>query len=60
MKHPVLPIASAPVGLAPKPKGWPLLRLGFRPFYLGATAFGALAVPLCFRPCDVRIFVVIS
>ena len=46
MKHPVLPIASAPVGPAPKPKGWPLLRLGFRPFYLGATAFGALAVPL--------------
>lgn len=26
--------------------GWPLLRLGFRPFYLGAALFGALAVPL--------------
>ncbi|MBE7417605.1 MAG: NnrS family protein [Ideonella sp.] len=28
------------------PRGWPLLRLGFRPFYLGATAFAALAVPV--------------
>ena len=27
-------------------RGWPLLRLGFRPFYLGAAAFAALAVPL--------------
>ncbi|MDE1947698.1 MAG: NnrS family protein [Burkholderiales bacterium] len=26
--------------------GWPLLRLGFRPFYLGAALFAALAVPL--------------
>lgn len=25
--------------------GWPLLRLGFRPFYLGAAAFALLAVP---------------
>ena len=25
--------------------GWPLFRLGFRPFYLGAAAFAALAVP---------------
>ena len=25
--------------------GWPLLRLGFRPFYLAATLFGLLAVP---------------
>ena len=30
---------------APAPHGWPLLRLGFRPFYLGAAAFAALAVP---------------
>ncbi len=28
------------------PKGWPLLRLGFRPFYLGAAAYGMLAIPL--------------
>ena len=27
-------------------RGWPLLRLGFRPFYLGATLFAALALPL--------------
>lgn len=26
-------------------RGWPLLRLGFRPFYLGAAAFAALSVP---------------
>lgn len=27
------------------PRGLPLLRLGFRPFYLGAAGFGAIAVP---------------
>jgi uncharacterized protein involved in response to NO len=31
---------------APPPRGWPLLRLGFRPFYLGAAAYGLLAIPL--------------
>jgi uncharacterized protein involved in response to NO len=32
---------------APQPlPGWPLLRLGFRPFYLAAAAYAALAVPL--------------
>lgn len=31
---------------APAPPGWPLLRLGFRPFYLGAAAYGMFAVPL--------------
>ena len=31
---------------APIRRGWPVLRLGFRPFYLGAAAFGMLAVPL--------------
>ena len=25
--------------------GWPLFRLGFRPFYLGAAAFALFAVP---------------
>ncbi|MDP2742594.1 MAG: NnrS family protein, partial [Hydrogenophaga sp.] len=34
---------SAPVS---QPLGWPLLRLGFRPFYLGAAAYGMLAIPL--------------
>ncbi len=28
------------------PRGWPLFRLGFRPFYLGAALFSMLAVPL--------------
>lgn len=28
------------------PPGWPLLRLGFRPFYVGAAAFGLLAIPM--------------
>ena len=37
--------ATAPAP-APAPRGWPLLRLGFRPFYLGAAAYGMLAVPL--------------
>jgi uncharacterized protein involved in response to NO len=32
---------------APSPvRGWPILRLGFRPFYLGAAVFAALAIPL--------------
>ncbi|MBU4518375.1 MAG: NnrS family protein, partial [Gammaproteobacteria bacterium] len=31
---------------APQPPGWPLLRLGFRPFYLGAAAFALLSIPL--------------
>jgi uncharacterized protein involved in response to NO len=31
---------------APSLHGAPLLRLGFRPFYLGAAAFAAIAVPL--------------
>ncbi len=38
--------ASAAAAAAPAPRGWPLWRLGFRPFYLGAALFGALAVPL--------------
>jgi uncharacterized protein involved in response to NO len=29
----------------PAPRGWPLLRLGFRPFYLGAALFALLAMP---------------
>ena len=37
--------AVAPNALV-SPQGWPLLRLGFRPFYLGAAAYAMLAVPL--------------
>lgn len=40
MKLPVLPAQP----LEP-PRGGALLRLGFRPFYLGAAAFACLAVP---------------
>ncbi len=42
----LLPLAAAPSAAAPAPQGWPLLRLGFRPFYLGAAAYAMLAVPL--------------
>lgn len=41
----VQPTLSA-ANTAPPPAGWPLLRLGFRPFYLGAALFAALALPL--------------
>ena len=43
------PLTVAPTGapsVAAVPHGWPLLRLGFRPFYLGAAVFAMLAVPL--------------
>jgi len=40
------PLTATPPAAAPLPQGWPLLRLGFRPFYLGAAAYGMLAVPL--------------
>lgn len=44
---PVPPTIARPGSpAAPQPRGWPVLRLGFRPFYLGAALFGALAVPL--------------
>ena len=41
-----LPIFSEVKAAAQKPKGWPFLRLGFRPFYFGGTLVAALAVPL--------------
>lgn len=46
MSRPVLPIA--PVGGAPAQavSGWPVLRLGFRPFYLGAAALAIVSVPM--------------
>lgn len=40
-----LPIFSE-VKAAQKPRGWPVLRLGFRPFYLAGALVAALAVPL--------------
>jgi uncharacterized protein involved in response to NO len=43
------PLVRVAVSQAPAPAaapyGLPLLRLGFRPFYLGAAVFAALAVP---------------
>jgi uncharacterized protein involved in response to NO len=47
MRPEPLPLFPTPrAGAAPAPAGWPLLRLGFRPFYLGAAAFSALAMPV--------------
>ena len=52
MSAPLIPLlpAAAPgstSAAAPAPaRGVALLRLGFRPFYLGAAAFAAVAVPL--------------
>lgn len=48
MNSPPLPIfASAPsTPSAPPLHGLPVLRLGFRPFYLAAAAFAALSIPL--------------
>jgi len=42
---PILPSRKPALAL-PSPVGVPFLRLGFRPFYLGAALFAALAVPL--------------
>ena len=47
--RPQIPILQAAPAAAPSrhaPQGWPLWRLGLRPFCLGAAAFGALAAPL--------------
>lgn len=48
MTSPPLPIfCAAPVPASPPPlQGLPVLRLGFRPFYLGAAAFAMLSIPL--------------
>jgi uncharacterized protein involved in response to NO len=45
---PVLSLHATPPEAtdAPLPAGWPLLRLGFRPFYLGAALFALVAMPL--------------
>ncbi|WP_303836637.1 NnrS family protein [Acidovorax soli] len=44
LSTPVMSAASA--AAAPTLQGMPLLRLGFRPFYLGAALVACLAVPL--------------
>ena len=41
-----LPLLQPGRQASPPVTGWPLLRLGFRPFYLGAAGFAALAIPL--------------
>lgn len=46
MTQQTLPIASTKTASAQAANGWPLLRLGFRPFYLGAALLAAAAVPL--------------
>jgi uncharacterized protein involved in response to NO len=49
MKPTIVPVTTAASAVAertPEPFGWPVLRLGFRPFYLGAAVFACLAVPL--------------
>ena len=46
MKSISLPTHPSAAGRPAAPTGWPLLRLGFRPFYLGAAVFAVLALPL--------------
>lgn len=46
MKTETLPIFDPTKSAAAKPKGWPVLRLGFRPFYIGGALLAALIVPL--------------
>ena len=44
---PLPPLTVAPAAPSARPlEGAPLLRLGFRPFYLEAAAFAALSIPL--------------
>ncbi|WP_287927010.1 NnrS family protein [Diaphorobacter sp.] len=46
MSLPPLVSVSRPAQSAAPLQGWPLLRLGFRPFYLGTALLACLAVPL--------------
>ena len=48
MTSPLPPLASAGAAkpATKPPYGWPVLRLGFRPFYIVAAALACLAVPL--------------
>ena len=45
-QQPALPIAPSAAPQAAQPRGVALLRLAFRPFYIGGAAFACLAVPL--------------
>lgn len=46
MKPVPLPLFKIGEPTSPKPTGWPFLRLGFRPFYVGGALLAALIVPL--------------
>lgn len=46
MTLPVPPLVGSEITQAPALRGWPLFRLGFRPFYLCAALLALLAVPL--------------
>ncbi len=46
MTRPLPPLAGRLPADSTPLRGWPLLRLGFRPFYLGAATYGMLAIPL--------------
>ena len=46
MKSDSLPLLNAAARQAAEPHGLPLLRLGFRPFYLCAALLAALAIPV--------------
>lgn len=46
MKTLIQPAAAQTAPTVDAGFGWPLLRLGFRPFYLGATLFASLAIPV--------------
>ena len=46
MKSNALPIFNSMKAATPAPQGLPLLRLGFRPFYLGGALLAAVIVPL--------------
>jgi len=46
MKSVSLPLFTESRAAAEKPRGWPFLRLGFRPFYVGGALTAALLVPL--------------
>ena len=45
MKPSAPPLSSAPAAAAAL-KDWPVLRLGFRPFYIGTALVAAISVPL--------------
>lgn len=46
MPAPIIPANPIEVTSPPSAHGWPVLRLGFRPFYLGAAAFASVAIPM--------------